>query len=231
MSPRQLMQLLSAVDRNVRALVSPISRQVSMIATRVTITGVNDARKIQTAQVTGRAVDGVRPETLDDVQRLQQFGFSANPLPGSTGLMICIAGSRAHPVVISCEDGSTRVVGLEPGESCVYNAYGDFVRLKKTGEMVVKAREKVTVDSPLTHALGDAEVDGDALVHGDAQVEGNAVVLGNLHVAGAITADGEISSAVSISDPYGTMQAMRLVYNGHTQAVSSGVAHAPNEQM
>ncbi|WP_051278462.1 phage baseplate assembly protein V [Solimonas flava] len=219
------------VERLVRQLVSPIGRQVSMLATRVRIAAVNDATKIQTVQLTGRAVDGKRPETLDGVQRLQQFGFSSVPLPGSDGLMICIGGSRSNPVVIVCDDGSKRVVGMEPGETVVYNAFGDYVKLLKTGEMVVKAREKVTVDSPLTHALGDAEVDGDALVHGDAQVEGNAVVLGNLHVAGAITADGAISSATSISDPFGTMQGMRVVYNGHTQAVSSGVAHAPNEQM
>lgn len=202
--------------RLLRELLRPLQASISALATRVTLTAVDDTKRIQTVQVTGRA-----GERLSDVQRLQQFGFSANPPLGSNGLMICIAGSRSHPVVIACDDGSTRVLELEPGEACVYNAFGDFVRLKTSGEMVVKAREKVTVDAPLTHALGDAEVDGDALVHGDAQIEGNGTVLGdlavsgNLTVGGTIDATGAISSDTSVADPTGTLAALRTAYNAH----------------
>jgi len=209
----------------------PLQRRVRMIAVRALVAAVNDGAKIQLVQVS--ALDG---ERLSDVQRLQQYGFSGNPPKGATAVMLCMGGSRSHPVVIACDDPSSRFVGLQPGESAQYNDQGDFIHIKSSGEILVKASSKVVSDAPLTHALGNAEVDGNALVHGNGEIEGDLVVGGNVTVVGTIGAGGAITSATSVSAPTvfdaaGAMQAMREIYNAHTQPVSSGTAQAPTVPM
>ncbi len=211
---------MRGLEKLIASMLAPVSRRVRMLATRVTITAVDDSRRIQTVQVSG-----LEGEDLPDVQRLQQFGFSANPPIGATGLVICIGGSRTNPVVISAEDGSTRVLNLEPGEACVYNAFGDFIRLKTSGEVLVKARSKVTADAPLVHALHDMQVGGNLLV------EGHTTIAQNLLVEGAAGVTGALASATSVSDPTGSMAGMRGVFNGHTQPVSGGVAQPPSTPM
>jgi phage baseplate assembly protein V len=201
------------LQRQIDAALRPLQRRLRMTTARATIVAVNDATRVQQLQVT--ALDG---ERLPDVQRVQQYGFTANPPLRSTAVLLCMGGSRSHPVVIACDHPASRKVALLPGESAQYNDQGDFILIKANGEIVVKASSKVTVDAPTLHALGDLDVDG------------------NLTVTGTGAFGGALSSSTSVSAPTvfdmtGSMQAMRVVYNGHTQSVSSGTAGAPNEQM
>jgi len=214
---------MKGLDKLIESMLAPLGRQIRMLATRVTIAAVNDQARIQTVRLSG-----LEGERLGDVQRLQQFGITANPPLGSTGMMICVAGSRTHPVVIVCDDGSTRIVNLLPGESCVYNAQGDFAHFKTNREIHVKAALKVTVEAPLTHALGDMEVDGNLLVHGHQTIEQNLVVEGT----GGFT--GALASATSVSDPTGDMGEIRGVFNAHDHGgVDTGVGNTagPNQVM
>lgn len=207
--------LIRMIDRAVASLRAAITAT----AARVTITDTDDSGGVQTAKVTGLA-----NERFPAAERLQEFGFSSRPMRGTGGVILCIGGSRAHPVLIACDDRSTRFVNLAAGESAQYNAFGDFIRIRESGEIEIKARVKVTCDAPLTHALGDAEVDGTALVHGDAMIEGDVEILGNLTVTGAI------SSATSVSDPAGTLQSVRAAHNTHAHGgvdTGSGTSGGP----
>ncbi|ROH88669.1 phage baseplate assembly protein V [Stagnimonas aquatica] len=196
-------------------VLAPIQRRIRALAARTTVARAADAGASQRVQITVLA-----GERLDDVVRVQNFGLSANPPAGSTALLISIGGSRTHCVVIGA-DHESRPRDLAPGESQHYNQWGDCVYLQENGEALIKARAKVICDAPLTHVLGDAEIDGNLLVRGD--ITG----LGNIAVAGTGYVEGGLESATSITDPAGTMAEMRSVFNSHTQPVSGGVAQAP----
>ena len=142
---------MNSVADIVDKMLAPLRRRVRMIATRVIITAVNDAGGVQLVQATG-----LNGERIPDVERLQQFGFSGHPPKGATGLMVCIGGSRSHPVVIACDDRATRFVELQEGEAVMYAADGhSIVHLKMGGEIAVKATSKVLIDSPLLECTGE----------------------------------------------------------------------------
>lgn len=186
-------QMIRAVQR----VQQPLMRRIRAIASRATVGRVDDAGRLQAVQISVLA-----GERLDNVQRLQQFGHSGMPPAGSTCLLISIGGSRTHCVVIGGEDNS-RPRDLASGESQLYNSTGDFVWLKTSGEMVLKAASSVTIDSPMATFTGDVHVQGE------------------LHV------DGAISSDTSVADPSGSMQEMRSDYNPHTHPGGG----APTPQM
>ncbi len=80
----------------------------------------------------------------------------------------------------------------------------------------------------------------DARVHGFTEATGNVTVGGTLAVTGAATfedtlaAAGALSSATSIADPTGTMQAMRDTYNTHTHpenGTGGGTTSVPTQGM
>lgn len=220
------------------AAMRPLDRRIRTLATRSTITRADDSELAQNVQVTALAL-----ERIPESNRVQMFGLTANPPAGSTALLISIGGSRTHCVVIGA-DHESRPRDLLPGEAQHYNQWGDFVYLQENGEAHVKARSKVFSDAPLTHALGDVEVDGDMLVHGNVVIEGDTTIEKTLTVEqttaliGAVTAQatfhaiGAISSATSIADPYSTMQAIRVTFNLHYHDGADGpVTNPPTTTM
>ncbi len=144
----------TAILTAMQTAMRPLSRRLRALASRALIARADDGGKLQTVQVTALA-----GERLDDVQRLQYFGHSAVPPPGSTCLLISIAGSRTHCLVIGGEHDS-RPRDLDVGESQVYNSHGDHVWLKATGEIVIHSSSLVTINSPHTHVTGTMTVDG-----------------------------------------------------------------------
>lgn len=147
--------LIKLITRIVNQMVAPLARRVRLVASRGTITAVNDTDGVQTCQVT--LLSG---ERISDVQVVQMFGSSGHTLPGATCVVLCMGGSRSHPVVIALDHPAHRFRDLEPGEWVAYNAVGDFIRLKSDGTAHVKAALKVLLETPLSHCTGDLHADG-----------------------------------------------------------------------
>jgi phage baseplate assembly protein V len=116
--------------------------------TRVVLKMTDDGRKMQEIQVTG--LDG---ETLDQVERFQNYGFSSVP-KGGEGLGIPVGGDRGHLAIVALDDRDSRKKGLAAGEVAVYHANGDFLHFQegnkselKTKESTVNADDKSTVNT------------------------------------------------------------------------------------
>lgn len=182
---------MSAADA-IRRLTAPFERRLRAMCTRVIVQLVDDDQGLQLLQLSGLA-----GERLSKVQRLQNFGFSGHAPAGSTGVMLCVGGSRSHPVVIAIDNGEFRPKGLEPGASAQYDMSGNFI-LIKGDEIHVKHSAKVTIDAPLAHFTGNVTVDG------------------------TIAAVGNISSQANVSDFGGSLHTLRTTYNGHTHPGDSG---------
>lgn len=95
----------------VARMIAPLQRRIALMMGRGVIGPVSDRGGLQTMQVTL-----LEDETHDAVERVQNYGFSANPLPGSDCIVICAGGSRDHPVIIALDDRRYRPDGGAPGE-------------------------------------------------------------------------------------------------------------------
>ncbi len=187
---------MTALLKAIQAAQRPLHRRLRALASRATIARVDDAPQLQQVQVTVMA-----GERLTGVQRLQYFGHSAVPPAGSTCLLVSIAGSRTHCIVIGGEHES-RPRDLEPGESQVYNAAGDHIWLKANGEIAVKASLKVTIDSPLVHCTGEL------------------TAAGRIHSATAV--EDPLGTIQEMRERYNT--------HGHTNVQNGGGTSGPTNQ-
>lgn len=95
--------------------IGPLKRRVLLMVSRAVVELVDDARRLQTLQVTGYA-----SEVLDGAERFQQYGFTSVPHPEAEAVVLAVGGERQHPIVIAVEDRRYRLVGLEDGEVALY---------------------------------------------------------------------------------------------------------------
>ena len=140
-----------------RTGINAILSRVKLLVGRGKLNTVSDAGNRQRLQFSS-----FKNETRGDVERVQNFGFTSNPLNGSDVLFVAIGGSRDHPVAIVVDDPRCRKHNLEPGESAMYNAFEHYIHIKNDGtievsavKLLVKASEKVRFETPKLEVTGD----------------------------------------------------------------------------
>ncbi len=107
--------------------IAPLKKRVITMVVKAVITNVTDSGEIQLVQI-----DMGNGELVDSVERVQNFGFTSFPLVDSEAVVLCIAGSREHPVVVTADQGSKRPT-LKEGESAMYNAHDLLIKLDENG--------------------------------------------------------------------------------------------------
>lgn len=130
--------------------LAPMRRKISLMLGRAVIKLVNDARAVQTNQLSI-----LKDEVRDDVERFQEYGFTSVPLPGCEAMVGFFGGDRNHGIVFATEDRRYRLKGLEGGEVALYTDEGDKIHFKRgniieiqTKTLIVNAETEVQVLSP-----------------------------------------------------------------------------------
>lgn len=143
--------MIDQVDARIRRAMSRIRQ-----AFRGVLTRVNSVPAVQLVQV-----DGVAGEQLQDNELMQHYGFTSNPPPGTMVVVLPVGGNTAHGIIIACEHGSYRLKGLQPGETAIYNQWGDYCVLKaghlaeiSTGTLTIKTSTKLRLETPLLECTG-----------------------------------------------------------------------------
>ncbi len=138
-------------------LIAPLKRRVMLMVGRAVLCAVNDDTKMQRLQVS--LLEG---ELCDQVERLQQYGFTSHPHPGAECAVVFIGGNRDHGLVIAVDDKRYRLKSLKRGEVALYTDEGDKIHLKRnrtieieTKCLVIKAAEKVRMETPLVEVSGE----------------------------------------------------------------------------
>lgn len=152
----------------IRRVVEPLSRRIHLMVGRAVLSALSDGAARQRVQFSA-----LRGEIKDNVERMQDYGFTSHPHPGAQVVFICVGGNRDHPIVVRADDPRHRKTGLQPGEVAIYTDEGDFIHLKRgrimeieTGTLTIRASTKVTLDTPLvegTGAIRDGEAGGKSL--------------------------------------------------------------------
>lgn len=180
--------------RGLQRALNPIRQRLALMMGRALVLLVNDDTKLQSLQVSLLA-----DEVREDVERFQNYGFTAHPLPGAEAVAASVAGSRDHVLVIAVDDRRYRLKGLAHGEVAIYTDQGDKIVLKRGGTIEVTASTKVRLVAPLVEMTGDLQVTG------------------NITSAANITASGNVADQGGAK----TMAGMRAAFNPHKHGASA----------
>ncbi len=174
-------------------------------------------------------------ETFNDREYIQHYGFTSRPLSGAEGIVL----KKGNVVIQIASDDRRYRISLENGEAAMYDDQGQVVRMERdktihvygTDHLVADAAVDAVITAPLVKAVASSKVE---LTTPLVDCSGNVNVGGNLTVTGTGVVTGALSSATSVSDPGGTMQSMRGVFDSHTHNENGdggGVTDPPNQQM
>ncbi|HHF5516745.1 TPA: phage baseplate assembly protein V [Haemophilus influenzae] len=162
---------------------------------------VKSADNIQKVQASGLA-----DETLQDVEFMQQFGFTSVPPANTQAVILPIGGQTTHGIVIATENGSFRVKNLQGGEVAIYDESGSSIVLKK-GRLIeidcdvlkINAATKVDISSPLVETDQVFTAQGQINGNGGMAVQGGsgASFTGNVQQSGgSFTTDGDVKAGI-----------------------------------
>lgn len=163
-------------------------------------------------------VEGLAGEGLPDLELFQQFGFSSNPPPGTAVVVLPLGGKTSHGIIIATENGQFRVQGLAPGETAVFNAFGDTFVFKDgqiagtTKTFTLTATEGMRFDSP------QAEFTGQVLVHQQLTGQGGMAIKGG---DGAVFS-GDVRQEGGSYQTDGDVVAAGVSLRGHKHPGDSG---------
>lgn len=149
--------------RAFRRLAAPLARRLALMASRAVVTLINDGARMQGLQIRLLA-----DETMDGVERFQNYGFTAHPHPGAEGIALSVGGHRSHAVVIAVDDRRYRLKALAQGEVALYTDEGDTFILRRgrvieanTETFRINAAVKVEMNTPLVETTGQIRAAGD----------------------------------------------------------------------
>lgn len=173
--------------RALSRLLAPLRRRVMLSVARGVLRLVADGPRVQEVQIGLLA-----GETLDGVERFQEYGFSSHPHAGAEAVTVCVGGSRNHALVVAVDDRRFRLVGQRAGEVALYDDLGQVVRLTRDG---------IAIASPATIALTapTLTLDGEVAITGGLTVAGDIAAGGGVSAAGAVSAGGNVSAGGSVA--------------------------------
>lgn len=116
---------------------------------------------------------------------MQHYGFSSAPLPGAEFLAIPVGGNSKHTVVVASEDGRYRITLID-GEVSLYTDEGDYIHMKR-GRLIEIETETLVVKATTKVRFETPLVE----------------------------MSDDVKAAGEVADHTRTMQADRLIYNGH----------------
>lgn len=186
---------------SLKSVFAPTIRRSQLSTGRGSIEIVSDYQSIQECQLTI-----LQDETLDDIERLQEYGFTSNPPSGSDAALIFVGSNRDHAIVVATDSREYRKKNLLPGEVAIYDKNGSEIYLKSTNEIEIKnTNNSIVLDSTkieLSVGLNKLTIDA----------TGVKISVGG--VESTIDATGLTST--SVSDSTGSMDTIRSIYNSHT---------------
>ncbi|WP_082783602.1 phage baseplate assembly protein V [Snodgrassella sp. CFCC 13594] len=193
------MNPIAKLAKKTKAVVNDASDAIRQ-AFRGKLTLVNSGENVQRAQVSGLA-----DETLQDIEHMQQFGFTSNPPPGTEVVVIPLGGATSHGIIVATENGSYRVKSLASGEVSVYNQDGASITLKK-GRIIdidceklnIKAPSGVDIDAPNVNCTQEVTAAGQINGNGGLAIQGGSGASFNGNIAqsgGSYTTDGDVTAS------------------------------------
>jgi len=151
---------------NIWKVLEPIKVMIRMIFNRAILDTINNSTDIQLLKVS--IMEG---EVKDQIERLEDYGFTSVPKSGSEVLLGFIGGNKNQGIAIRVGDSRVRLKSLDAGEVAMYHESGTYIKLNKTGGIEISSSENVTIKNSGTIMLGSDTLNpggngGDGVVTG-----------------------------------------------------------------
>ncbi len=136
------MNIIAAMQK----IVAPLDRRIKLMVSKAIITIIDDAAKMQRAQV--KLLDG----EVSELERIQDYGITSRPPKGSEAVAVFVGGNRDHGVVLRVDNREYRLKLPKEGDVALYDMEGNKVvlspsekriEISSTNEVVVKAKKAV----------------------------------------------------------------------------------------
>lgn len=136
-----------------RGLLNRLARRVLLLIGRGRVSApANDSGPVQLVQVQVNEL-----ETIDNLRRIAEFGFTSMLPSGTDVVMAFIGGDRSNGVIVGSNHQSSRPRGLQAGETMIFSQDGKQVYLTASGGIIVKANgQPVEVDGATTVTINAA---------------------------------------------------------------------------
>ena len=177
-----------------QANVDRLARRVLLLVGRGRISApVNDGGSVQMLQAQINQL-----ETIDNLRRIAEFGFTSVPPEGSDVAIVFVGGDRSSGLVIGTNHQGSRPTGLNPGETMIFTQDGKQIYLTAGGGIFIKANgQPVEVDNATTVTINAATK--------------IRMVTPRLECTGDIVDNCDTTGR--------SMAADRVIYDGHTHPV------------
>jgi len=141
-----------------RAYLDRTARRVMSALAQGLVKVVNDSAGIQFMQVKFNPL-----QTIDNLPRCAEYGFTSNPPEDSDAIVAFAGGDRSNGVVIATGNAKFRMNRLETGEVAIHDNRGQYVYLTEAGIVVDGGGNPITftnapeviADTPLLKCKGD----------------------------------------------------------------------------
>ncbi|MFM0270093.1 phage baseplate assembly protein V [Paraburkholderia aspalathi] len=177
-----------------QATADRLARRVLLLVGRGRVSApVNDAGPVQVLQAQINEL-----ETIDNLKRIAEFGFTSVPPQGSDVAIVFVGGDRGGGLVIGTNHQASRPTGLKPGETMIFTQDGKQIYLTAAGGIKVAANgQPVEIDNATTVTINAAT-----------KVR---MVTPRLECTGDIVDNCDTTGR--------SMAADRVIYDGHTHPV------------
>ena len=117
----------------INKMLAPLRTRIANMIARAVVSRVDDSKKIQIVQLS------MGDEVHDDIERVQNYGFTSVPQEGAEAAVIFVRRGRDHGLDVAVDDRRNRVKGLQAGEVAVYSDEGDKIVMKRGGTIEITA--------------------------------------------------------------------------------------------
>ena len=162
----------------INKMLAPLRTRIANMIARAVVSRVDDSKKIQIVQLS------MGDEVHDDIERVQNYGFTSVPQEGAEAAVIFVGGGRDHGLAVAVDDRRYRVKGLQAGEVAVYTDQGDKIVIKRGGTIEITAATKVVVNAPLAEIAGNTDAAVKGTTYRTAQATMNTTLTAQLAAAG-----------------------------------------------
>ncbi len=122
-------------SKDLQRALNKIKTRIFLLIGRAILTAIDNTGQTQRMQMTA-----LKGETLDGVERFQEYGFEGFPIAdGKTeNIVLFLNGNRDYGIVIKSFNKSHRPIDLVSGEVCMYDHNNVRVTLKKDKSINLK---------------------------------------------------------------------------------------------